>query len=118
MPRLVRDLIERALRAAPDMTVVGVLTSPAELLPAARETRPHFVVVGLDNSSLPPECRLLLEEQPRTKMLGIESRAGEAHLYELRPHRIEIGEVAPPDVVVAIREAAAQPLFPANEGVI
>jgi len=112
MPRLVRDMIERAVRAQSDMAVVGVIGSPRELVAAADQTRPHLVVVGLKNASLPPECEAVLAGQPELKVLGIESEAGSALLYELAPRRQAIGEVSPEEVVHAIRTAGARPLFP------
>ena len=39
-------------------------------------------------------------------MLEIEPRAGDAHLYELRPRRIDLGEVSAADLVTAIRSTA------------
>jgi hypothetical protein len=33
-------------------------------------------------------------------------------LYELRPHRTELGELSPQELVAAVRAAAGRPLFP------
>jgi chemotaxis response regulator CheB len=106
MPRLVRDLIERAIVAQPDMTLLAVLESPRQMVQAARAMRPDFVVIGLKAKALPTECRQLMAEHPTLRLLGIEAVAGEAHLYELRPHREALGEVSPGDVVSVIRGAA------------
>jgi DNA-binding NarL/FixJ family response regulator len=106
MPRLVRDLIERAIVAQPDMKLLGVLDSPREMVAAARVGRPDFVVVGLKDKLLPHECQQLLAEHPAVRLLGVEAVAGEAHLYELRPYREALGEVSPADIVSAIRGAA------------
>lgn len=114
MPRLVRDMIERAIGSQSDMAVVGVVGSVHELVAAAGRTRPHLVVVGLHDERLPPECETVLTEQPSLKVLGIESGAGSALLYELTPRRQAIGSVSPSEVVEAIRSAGARPLFPAE----
>jgi len=111
MPRMLRDMIEEAVAAQPDMRVVEVVPERSALLEATRRTRPEFVIFGVDDGDeddFPPGCLEVLEEQPRTRILGIQATAGVAYLYELRPERTRIGEVAPEDVVAAIRSAAAQ----------
>jgi chemotaxis response regulator CheB len=115
MPRLVRDLIERAIVAQPDMTLLAVLESPRQMVQAARAMRPDFVVIGLKARALPTECRQLMAEHPTLRLLGIEAVAGEAHLYELRPHREALGEVSPGDVVSVIRGAARRLPFAIDE---
>jgi DNA-binding NarL/FixJ family response regulator len=112
MPLLLRDLIEEAVVAQPDMHLLASVSDPEALVAATAESRPDFVLLGVsaaDADGFPPECLRLLDENPRTKALGIEAVDGRAYLYELRPERTEIGEVAPEDVVRAIREAAARP---------
>jgi DNA-binding NarL/FixJ family response regulator len=110
MPRMLRDMIEEAVAAQPDMRVVETVPERSALLEATRRTRPEFVIFGIDDDEddFPPGCLEVLEEQPRTRILGIQAAAGLAYLYELRPERTRIGEVAPEDVVAAIRSAAAQ----------
>lgn len=109
MPRLMRDIIEEALSAQPDMAIVDVLESPRALVAAARRTRPEFVVIGVDGPELSPHCAALLADQPRVRVMGIEPRAGEAHLHDLRPHRVSLGEVSPTELIAAIRAAARAP---------
>jgi DNA-binding NarL/FixJ family response regulator len=111
LPQLVQGLLDGTLARQPDMTVVGRAATSAGMADAARATHPQFVVVGLHGSELPQACRDLLAEQPRLRVLGIEADAGRAHLYELRPERVDIGEVSPADVVDAIRETAARPSY-------
>ena len=112
MPLLLRELIEEAVAAQPDMHVVATVPDAGALVAATRETRPDFVLFGVsgdDACGFPPACVDLLAENPRTHALGIEAVEGHAFLYELRPHRTAIGEVAPEDLVTAIREAATRP---------
>ena len=115
MPRLVCDMIERAVRAQPDMVVVDVVGQVQELVDAVDRTQPHLVVVGLKNGGLPPECDDALSGQPGLKVLGIESEVGSALLYELTSRRQAIGTVSPADVVQAIRAAGSRRLFPLQE---
>jgi DNA-binding NarL/FixJ family response regulator len=97
LPRLVRDMIERSIKAQPDMEVVG----------KAGAGSPDFVVCGFDFPWLPDHQRALLEAQPNAKVLGIEAAGGHAYLYEMRAQRVAIGEVSPDDIVAAIRTTAA-----------
>jgi DNA-binding NarL/FixJ family response regulator len=106
MPRLVREMIERTIKAQPDMEVL-VDARAVEDIGADGASAPDFVVCGLDFPWLPDQYRTLLEEQPHAKVLGIDAAGGHAYLYELRPQRVAIGEVSPDDIVEAIRLAAA-----------
>jgi len=108
---MVQQMIEQAVVAQPDMNVVATLPEQDSLVAAARTTRPDFVIFGLpleEEDGFPTACIELLEEQPRTKVLGIAVVAGHAYLYELRPERTPIGAVAPEDIVSAIRTAATE----------
>lgn len=107
MPRIPRELIERAVAAEPDMVVVGSTPDVDELAPALSSSDPEFVILGLVGAGLPASAERVLDEHARLKMLGVEVREGTAILYELRPERAELGEVSPADVVAAIRNAAA-----------
>jgi DNA-binding NarL/FixJ family response regulator len=112
MPRMVQQMIEQAVVAQPDMHVVATVPERDGLVAAARATRPEFVIFGLpveEEDGFPAACIELLAEQPRTKVLGIATVAGNAYLYELRPERTPLGTVAPQDIVSAIRAAAAAP---------
>ena len=107
MPRIPRELIERAVAAEADMLIVGSEPDLDELPAAAAASRPEFVIVGLVDESLPPPAERYLDEHARLKLLGVEAHDGTAFLYVLRPERAPLGEVSPADVVAAIRKAAA-----------
>ena len=107
MPRIPRELIERALAAEPDMEIVGSTPDLEKLPDAAAASDPEFVILGLVDEQLPPPAERYLDEHARLKLLGVEAHEGTAFLYELRPERAALGEVSPADVVAAIRSAAA-----------
>lgn len=107
MPRIVREMLERTIAEQPDMLLVGV-AAREQLLPATRETRPDFVVVGVEGEEPPDDCRRLLGEQPHVRVLGLEANAGTAYLYELRPEMSPLGEVSPDDVVAAMRNGVGR----------
>jgi DNA-binding NarL/FixJ family response regulator len=107
MPRLVREMIASAVAEVDDMRVVGAVSDRLELADAVRRVRPTFVVLGLDGDDLPAGCLQLFDEHPKLKVLGIESDAGRAYLYELRPEKRPLGAISPADAVIAMRQAAA-----------
>lgn len=93
------------------MVVVGRLGSSTGLLELARMTDPDVVMIGFTQPQLPADCLPLFAENATLTVLGVEEQRGLAHLYQLRPHRLELGEVAPLDLVGYIRSATRRPAF-------
>jgi DNA-binding NarL/FixJ family response regulator len=110
MPRLLRDMLARAIDAQPDMSVVGQEGHPSSIGRAVNDTAPEFVVVGLEQAQLPADCQRFLSSRARPRLLGIEAVDGRAFLYELRPEKERIGEmsITPDELVGAIRAAAVR----------
>jgi DNA-binding NarL/FixJ family response regulator len=110
MPRLLRDMIARAIESHADMHVVGEVAHPSAIAGAVRETEPEFVIVGLEHAQLPRDCSEFLGSRARPRLLGVEAVDGHAFLYELRPDRVPIGHgsVTPDELVAAIGEAASK----------
>ena len=108
VPRLLRELIERAISAEPDLEVIAT-DRLADLSETADRERAEFAIVALEDRELPPEGREFLDRRARVKLLGIGPADGHATLYRLRPEHLALGEVAPQDVVAAIRAEAARP---------
>jgi chemotaxis response regulator CheB len=106
MPRLMRDIVEAELLAQPDMTLVGVSDTTAGLVDEIRDSAPDFLLIGADHDCA---VQTLLENRPFMRVLEIEPHAADAHLYELRPRRIDLGEVSAADLVTTIRSTAAAP---------
>ena len=109
MPRLLRDMLARAIDAQPDMRVVGQEGHPAAIEQAVKDTEPEFVVVGLEHAELPADCQIFLRSRATPRLLGIEAVDGRAFLYELQPERERISEasITPDELVSAIRTVAA-----------
>jgi chemotaxis response regulator CheB len=106
LPRLMRDIVEAQLLGEPDMAVVGVACTTDELAREIHDSAPDFVLMGAARGrSLEP----LFEERPAMRVLAIEPRNADADLYELRPHRVHLGQVSAREIVTAIRAAAGSP---------
>lgn len=107
LPQLAADMLERAVAAQSDMLIVARLPSSIDLIEATRMTTPDVVIVGLTEPDLPAQCVDLFTENVGLTVLGVQKRRGVAHLFQLRPYQLELGEVAPEDLVGEIRTAAA-----------
>ena len=101
-----RDIVEAEVLAQPDMTLVGVSDTTAGLVDEIGEMAPDFVLIGAEHDcSVQP----LLERRPWMRVLEIEPQAADAHLYELRPRRVDLGEMSAADLVTTIRSTAKAP---------
>lgn len=111
MPRLMREIVEAELLDQPDMTLVGMVDTTAGLVEEVRSNAPDFVLIGGEHSWALPQ---LFDELPSMRVLEIEPRAGDAHLYELCPRRVDLGPVSAADLVATIRGAAHTPRWTAS----
>lgn len=106
MPRMMREIVEAELLAQPDMTLVGAPDTADGLVDEVRGCAPDFVLIGAEHSCALPQ---LFDEHPWMRVLEIEPRAAAAHLYELRPRRVNLGPVTAAELVTTIRDAALAP---------
>jgi DNA-binding NarL/FixJ family response regulator len=119
LPRMRWDIIadllamERDMEVVPmerDMEVVGEVAALEELVEAVVRGGADVLVIGRDDSALAAE---LLERRPRLKVLAVAEEGRACSIYELRPQRVELGELSPRRLVAAIR-AAMWPLSKAK----
>jgi len=66
-----------------------------------------FVLIPLEQSRLPRNVQRYLADQAHVRVIGVQEAAGRAFLYQLVPETRELGEVAPVELVDAIRRTAA-----------
>jgi hypothetical protein len=112
MLRLSRELLEGALRSRADVQLVQLpecddTPDGTQLARIVEESGARFVVAGFDGGALPPACAELLEAQAsRVRVIAVETGAGEAALFELRPRQLPLGAITPGDLAETIRAAA------------
>jgi hypothetical protein len=106
LPPLLRDLVQRALEA--DADVATTTAGPGELERAVGEARPDAIIMPVDGGHMRAECRRLLEERARIRLLGLGLGDGRSVLYELQPRCTALGEVVPGDLAPVIRRALAR----------
>ena len=106
-PNLLRDVTETFVGRADDLEILGHLDSRDRLTAEVRRQDADLVVLGLADAEFPPECRELLDERPRMKVLGIAGEGRRAFLYEFQPRVVPLGELDHERLLWAVREAAA-----------
>jgi DNA-binding NarL/FixJ family response regulator len=103
-PRVLRDIIEGALRLQSDMELIDGDDEP-NLSEALKRCAADVVVVAGRPPQGAASYEQLLIENPQVKVLVVTDDGGRAHLIECR--RIPVAEVTPQGLVDAIRSAVA-----------
>jgi hypothetical protein len=102
MPQLIADVIRGTLAEQPDMQLVDDNCAVDDLL-SGQKAAPDVLIVGLDGAAIPAFCAPLLYGTPHMKVLAVSNHGLDTALYELRPHRVALGNVTPNGLVHAIR---------------
>jgi hypothetical protein len=102
MPRLLHEIVERAVSSEPDMELVAVPAPPARRPWADADV----LVVATEDERLPPPYDEWLLETPRARVVVVAEATRGASMYELRPARTPLGNVSPDALVTAIRASS------------
>jgi DNA-binding NarL/FixJ family response regulator len=105
MSPLLRDILRGLVAGEDGMGVVAEYTDAASLALAVEEHAADVVVVGDQSPCLDEDCRELLETHPRVKLFVVGGDGRLTTLYELRPQRHHLGEVAPEELLAVIRNS-------------
>lgn len=109
MPLMLRDIIGSALRAEPDMVVVGELPDTAADLDDVDSRDARVLIFGTRKEPAKGVTALDLVERRRdTVALAVSADGRRSVLYELRPCEVELGELSSERLVQTIREAVAR----------
>jgi hypothetical protein len=93
LPRLLRELIEVAICAQPDMEIVDDDSPP-----------PDFIVCSVPSDQHSSVGRSALATRASVRVLELDADAGRASMYSLCKE--ELGDVSPDEIVDTIRAAA------------
>jgi len=102
LPRMLREIIEDVVAAAPDLDVVETVERPTGLIAVVDGAKADFLIAGDDALE---DVGVLLRERPRLKVLAVAGDGRQTFLYELRPQEVSLGEVSPQNLLEAIRAA-------------
>lgn len=100
MPPLLRDVVRDAIAREPDLDVVAE-REVESLRDVVDQDEADFVIVGTDTAS--KTVRSVVGAGCGIRALEVHSDGKESVLYELRPHRVSLGEISPDTLVQAIR---------------
>ena len=102
---MLREIVSEILDAQQDMEVLPARADELRFSEAAEPRHVDVVVLGRDD---PTFASTLLKNYPGITVLAVCGEGSASWLYELRPHRIELGEVSPEQLVDAIRTASGR----------
>jgi DNA-binding NarL/FixJ family response regulator len=105
MPRMLHDLVRRVIEDAPDLDVVGEVPGTADVSDTAERTGAQLVVTGSDDA-LESGWRDVLERSPGLRIVSVVDDGRDAHLYEMRPHRVLLGAISPEALLEVLRGSA------------
>jgi hypothetical protein len=113
MPRLLREVVEHAVRAQPDLDLVRGETDGAqpvgcdELRDAVTAAGAQVAIVGLSSDAMTAMYDDVLFEIPRLRLLAVTGDGRGAIAYELRPHVTPLGDASADTLLRAIRGVRA-----------
>lgn len=102
MSPLLREIVRETAAREPDLEVVREHEAGVDLRAAVERDDPDFLIVGAEAA---PEGTVgsLVAGGRRLRALEVRSDGRESVLYELRPHRVLLGEISPDTLLQTIR---------------
>lgn len=106
LPQLLRDIVAAALSSEPDLELVAETAASGQLPRLIRESGAQLAIIACERSEIAVLGRLVTGWPATLLAITDEGRSGA--LYELQPREVDLGELSPPVLVEAIRQAAAR----------
>lgn len=109
LPALLHDIVRDAVLGEPDMRIVGEYPGEAAFVPDLAAQAPDVVIVGVEQTEKPEDLPIVdgfFRAIPFVRLLLVARNGHSALLYELRPHRLRLGEVSREGLIAAIRGQA------------
>jgi DNA-binding NarL/FixJ family response regulator len=101
MPPLLRDVVRNVLSGEPDIEVVAEHDAAVDVGDAVEADEADLVIAGSDVAS--SALREAVARDRGVRALEVRSDGKESVLYELRPHRVPLGEISPETLLRTIR---------------
>ena len=106
MSPLLREIVREALSDEPDLDVVAEHDAVADVGEAVARAAANFIIVGSD-AATHDSVRAFVASTRGVRALEVQSGGKESVLYELRPHRVSLGEISTDTLLRTIRAAPA-----------
>ena len=105
LPAMLADVLKGIVQADDQIEIVAELTDASDLIEVSGRANADLVIVNLRDGELPEACGALLAARPGMRVLGLAGDGRDGFLWELRPHRMALGELTPSMLLPAIRSA-------------
>ena len=102
---MLTEIVREVLEKAPDLEIVGVVSSLDELDSALTVHQADVVIAGVAGPN-GGRFDALLRAHPNVRVFSLEANGRETVLYELRPKSVPLGNVSPEGLIDAIRASA------------
>jgi DNA-binding NarL/FixJ family response regulator len=102
MSPLLREIVREAVAREPDLRVVREHEAGVDLRAAVERDEPDFLIVGSE-AGTEAAVGPLVARGRGLRALEVRSDGREGVLYELRPHRVPLGELSPDALLHTIR---------------
>ena len=102
MPPLLREIVREAIDGEPDLDVVAEHPGDVDVRHAVERDEADFVIVGSEAAAA-LGVPALIGGGARVRALELQGDGRNGVLYELRPHRVSLGEISPQTLVQSIR---------------
>jgi hypothetical protein len=103
MPQMLAEIVRDVVSRDDSLVVVGDIVD-ADARAVVGQMRPNIVLLGGDSTSPPAWCREVFEERPHFVVLALLGSGRDAVLWELAPHRVPLGDLAPSALLSAMRD--------------
>jgi hypothetical protein len=103
MPSMLHEIVADAVAGQADMVIVGSFDGKDALLPALAGSAIDVVVIGVQRADDLSMARQILGPSRLARVLLVAVNGRSAAMYELRPHKVSLGEVSTQGLVNAIR---------------
>jgi DNA-binding NarL/FixJ family response regulator len=105
-PRLVRQMLRRAIQRTPDLQVVGESGQADSVLDIPEETPLDWLIVSLtEHGTIPHEFLHLIERHPSIRVLGISLDGNELALEDgLSGEKRHLSDVSLTDLISLLQE--------------
>jgi DNA-binding NarL/FixJ family response regulator len=105
-PKIISDVIRNLIDRQPDMTLLGEVVDPIQLIVATSEKEVDVVIVTpLKANGEPIICRHLLEEHPNLKIVVLLDKGEAAYLYQSGADKKLIEDPSADSILGVIRDA-------------
>jgi hypothetical protein len=103
MPLLLREIVRDTLAREPDLDVVAEHEADVDVRGAVGETDADLLIVGAEATTARMGVASVVGAQRGIRAIELQSDGKESVLYELRPHRVSLGEMSPETLLRTIR---------------